>query len=233
MIVRGEQTYDFDGRRVTVGEGEFLWISPKVSHVCLESADDVEKYAFYVHQRENSSMNTAVCSMPSYFVGEIPRSVMDNIGFICAENERKEAYHSLIVRNRAFECILTLMGRVSEAVGEEICSGEAGNERLILAKQYVEDNISRSISVGELASYCYISEKQLTRIFRREEGLSVAEYIRKRRCMRIEKLLADSDMTLREISEEMEFNNEYYFNAYFKKYAGMTPGAYRKTFLKK
>jgi AraC-like DNA-binding protein len=48
----------------------------------------------------------------------------------------------------------------------------------------------------------------------------------------IEKLLSDPSLSLRQISEKMEFNNEYHFNSFFKKYAGMTPGAYRKSVVK-
>ena len=106
---------------------------------------------------------------------------------------------------------------------------ETEDHRLSIAKQYIEDNIERSISLSELAAYCYLSEKQLTRIFRQGEGVSAAEYVRQRRCRKIEELLAGSDLTLCAISEQMGFSSEYYFNAFYKKYAGMTPGAYRKS----
>jgi AraC-like DNA-binding protein len=36
--------------------------------------------------------------------------------------------------------------------------------------------------------------------------------------------------SIKDISEIMHFNNEYYFNAFFKKYSGMPPGEYRKMF---
>ena len=103
--------------------------------------------------------------------------------------------------------------------------------RLTLAKQYIGDNICNSISVDELADYCHIGKKQLTRIFLRGEGCTAAEYVRRARCLHIEKLLADPSQTLSGISEEMHFCNQYYFNTYFKRYSGMTPGAYRRSVL--
>ena len=42
------------------------------------------------------------------------------------------------------------------------------------------------------------------------------------------KMLADRSLSLKRISDIMNFNNEYYFNAFFKKWAGMPPGEYRK-----
>ena len=106
------------------------------------------------------------------------------------------------------------------------------DERFLLASQYIDDNVRQNVSVAELASYCCISEKQLQRIFEREAGVSVKEYISKKRAIEIEKLLLDPALSLRDVSEKMNFNNEYYFNAFFKKYAGMSPGAYRKSFKK-
>ena len=103
--------------------------------------------------------------------------------------------------------------------------------RLTLAKQYIGDNICNSISVDELADYCHIGKKQLTRIFLCGEGCTAAEYVRRARCLHIEKLLADPSQTLSGISEEMHFCNQYYFNSYFKRYSGMTPGAYRRSVL--
>ena len=58
------------------------------------------------------------------------------------------------------------------------------------------------------------------------------EYVSRKRCERIEKMLVDPTLSLHSISEIMNFNNEYHFNSFFKKYAGMSPGAYRKAVLK-
>ena len=125
--------------------------------------------------------------------------------------------------------IYRLVG-IRDALNETVRSEE--DPRLTIAKQYIEDNICQSISVSELASHCYISEKQLERIFESECGLTVMKYVRKMKCSQIEKMLSDTTLSLRQISDKMNFNNEYHFNSFFKKYAGMSPGTYRKTIIK-
>ena len=104
--------------------------------------------------------------------------------------------------------------------------------RIQLVKQYVKDNIAENINTEELASYCRISEKHLERIFLQSEGKTLMTFVREQKCREIEKLLADSSLSIKQISEMMNFSNEYYFNAFFKKHSGMPPGAYRKTVLK-
>ena len=99
-----------------------------------------------------------------------------------------------------------------------------------MATQYIQDNIEQAPTVSEVAAYCGVSERQLSRIFA-GEGQSPAEIIRAQRVRRIEELLADPSLSLKDIGDRMGFSDEYYFNAFFKKYAGMTPGAYRKTMM--
>ena len=41
-------------------------------------------------------------------------------------------------------------------------------------------------------------------------------------------LIGVSNSDTKEIADKMSFNNEYYFNTFFKKYFGMTPGEYKK-----
>jgi YesN/AraC family two-component response regulator len=72
---------------------------------------------------------------------------------------------------------------------------------------------------------CFIERE---RILRRLET-EMAEYKGKDKyALVLSKLLSDSSLSLKQISEIMNFNNEYYFNAFFKKYSGMPPGEYRK-----
>lgn len=99
--------------------------------------------------------------------------------------------------------------------------------RIYMAKQYIADNIDLSPNVDDVASYCYLSSKQLTRLFHKYENTTPAAYIRKLKTARIESLLA-SDMSLKSISEKLNFSDEFHFNSFFKTNSGMSPGEFRK-----
>ena len=102
------------------------------------------------------------------------------------------------------------------------------NAVLNLARQYVSDNIEFFPSVSDVAEYCHLSTKQLTRIFHKHLLMPPGEYITLERVACIEKMLLDEQYSLKEISEKMSFSSEYYFNAFFKKHWGMPPGSYKK-----
>lgn len=101
--------------------------------------------------------------------------------------------------------------------------------RVIIAKQYIDQNILKNISCEDVAKECYISSRHLNRLFIEHEHLSVKEYINAKKIAEIEKMLKISKITLKEISDYFGFCNEYYLNTFFKKKTGMTPGEYRRT----
>ena len=124
--------------------------------------------------------------------------------------------------------ILILSFRLSGIKENEKKTQSDENATLAIAKQYIDDNIEAGLSVADVSAYCYLSTKQLTRLFNKFENISPGEYIISRRIKLIENLLADHSLSLKQISTRMHFDNEYYFNTFFKKHSGMPPGEYRK-----
>lgn len=100
--------------------------------------------------------------------------------------------------------------------------------RVIVAKQYIDQNILKNISCEDVAKQCYISTRHLNRLFMECEHFSVKQYINAKKIAEIEKLLRTSEMTLKQISDLFGFCNEFYFNTFFKKNTSITPGEYRK-----
>ena len=232
IVERGSQVYEIGGKEITVSAGQLLLIPPAVKHCALRESADASKYSVIFGLSESA----VLCGSDVPFVGDVPDAVWENLHCIRTECERRARDADTLLSLRAIECVLRLL-RLAESTGKDLAKlapeEDAQDARLVLAKQYVADNISRPIGVSELSSYCSIGEKQLTRLFLSGEGIPPAEYIRKQRCAEIERLLRESTLPLREVSEQMNFPNEYYFNAFFKKHAGMTPGAFRRSMRKK
>ena len=230
IIEKGYQIYEVEGKRIRVEKGNLLMISPQTYHGMIEEARETEKYTFTFELKNNSLMEQACTGISVCFLCAAPIALRECIAYIEEEKRARKPYHNVLICNRILEFIIQIL-RLLPSEAPEMPVESVGDMRLDLAKQYISDNICQAISVEELATYCHIGKKQLTRIFLCEEGCTAAEYVRRARCRHIEKLLADPSRTLSGISEEMHFCNEYYFNAFFKRYAGMTPGAYRRSVL--
>ncbi len=219
MVLEGLQEYMIGESLVTLGKGQYLLVSPNTPHRAVSAREGTDKCAI--------TFATSFSVKGNVFTGEITPRMAENIRFIYAEAERMNEFSSTVIGNACLEMLVTLLRPIGLKSGEKMKTEEE-NATIALAKQYINDNIERAPSVSEISDYCYLSEKQLTRLFERFEGVSPGEYIKGKRVKLIEELLSDGALSLKEISEKLNFNSEYYFSVYVKKHIGMPPGEYRK-----
>ncbi len=93
---------------------------------------------------------------------------------------------------------------------------------------YIEEFIYNDISVSEIADALGYSDKHIGRIFKEKAGMTIHEYINKKRLERAEMLLVNTNQSITEISEKTGFNNLTYFNRIFKSRNGLTPREFRR-----
>lgn len=219
IVTNGCQKYEVCGDVYTLERGSFLLIYPNVPHTVITSMPDTQKYSITFTWQTDAHRNC--------FFGKLSERMYSNLTFISNEGLLQKEISSALIENSILETLLSVF-RLLGVKENKTTSKQDENVMLSLAKQYIDDNIEMAPSVTDVSEYCCLSTKQLTRIFQRYEDISPGEYIIHRRIITIEKLLADGSFSLKQISERMNFNNEYYFNAFFKKHSGMPPGEYRK-----
>jgi len=95
--------------------------------------------------------------------------------------------------------------------------------------KYIENNLSYELTIKECSKIAGYSEFYYQKIFKGVTGLSVAEYIRKRRLSIASKLLLNTDLTVFEIAFDVGFNSIENFSRAFKKEHGITASDYRST----
>ena len=97
---------------------------------------------------------------------------------------------------------------------------------------YIDLSLDRKIRTADLAALVGYTEYYLTEKFKKETGQSVSSYIRYARVERAKVLLESTDLSIREIAEQLAFNTVNYFIQSFRDTAGYTPAQYRKRFQK-
>ena len=105
-------------------------------------------------------------------------------------------------------------------------------ERNKVIKEYIDSHIQEKISVKDLADLVHVNEQHLMRVFKKENGQSILEYINERRIIIASNLLKDTDYTINFIADCIGCENYSYFTKIFKKYTGFTPREYRMQFKK-
>lgn len=97
------------------------------------------------------------------------------------------------------------------------------------AMGYIQNNFSKKISLMELANFSGISMFYLSKLMKKETGMSLNDNINKCRVDESKYLMRNTRLSLLEISETVGFIHQNHFSAVFKKLTGMSPSEYRNS----
>lgn len=101
------------------------------------------------------------------------------------------------------------------------------SKSITMCIEYVYNHIHDRITIEDLAAYTDLSPSYLSRLFKKELGISVSDYIREKKIDKAQNLLKYSDFTPVEIANYLSFSSQSHFIQAFEKMVGMTPKKYR------
>lgn len=97
-----------------------------------------------------------------------------------------------------------------------------------LVKYYIKNNLTRKLTLADIAWNLHCSTVTLTEHFKAEFGITIMDYVTKKRMELSEKILLATDEPLREVASRVGFSDVEYFSRTFKRYHGISPAAWRK-----
>jgi AraC-like DNA-binding protein/anti-sigma regulatory factor (Ser/Thr protein kinase) len=92
---------------------------------------------------------------------------------------------------------------------------------------YIAEHYANPFTREEIARTLGVSPSYVTRVFRRQTGLALWDYVNSFRVARACDLLEHSDMTVTEIAFAVGYNDPAYFSRVFRKETGKAPTRYR------
>lgn len=103
---------------------------------------------------------------------------------------------------------------------------------ILICLDMIYDNLHSKITLNDLADHVGLSAPYLSKLFHKEVGVTVSQYISQKRVEAAENLLKFSDYSCIEISNYLCFNSESYFIQVFKSYTKLTPKEYREKYFR-
>lgn len=100
---------------------------------------------------------------------------------------------------------------------------------IISILDWVEENISNTCTLHELTKHMNLSSSYLCHIVKESLGISLSQYIDKRRLEYVIVMLCSTNEPLKNIGLKVGFSDPTYFSNWFKKHTGCTPSSYRKS----
>ena len=102
------------------------------------------------------------------------------------------------------------------------------NERINKVFNYVKNNYKEKICLNEASSLVFMTTPSFCRYFKKHTGKTFIKFVNEYRINNALKLLAQSEIDIKNICYECGFNNFSHFNRLFKKTIKITPSEYRK-----
>ncbi len=104
---------------------------------------------------------------------------------------------------------------------------------VILAMNYIEKRLHEKISLEQLAEQLNLNKTYMCRLFKKETGATIGDYIKKSKIKSAENMLIHSDISPSDIGIYLAFSSQSYFIKVFKEETGYTPTEYRNKFFYK
>lgn len=96
-------------------------------------------------------------------------------------------------------------------------------------KKIIAENLTvSSLQRDELAAMVHVSPGYLGRIFKKETGIALTDYITQKRIALSKQLLSKTSLSITDISIKIGMSYSSYFSKVFKEQVGMTPQEYRQ-----
>lgn len=98
-------------------------------------------------------------------------------------------------------------------------------------KDYVENHLGEDISLDILAQKVHMHPMYLSKIFKKESGMTFISYLTDIRVNKAKELMQDITLKTYEISQKVGYYSPKHFSKVFKSITGVTPTEYRKCIL--
>ncbi len=115
-----------------------------------------------------------------------------------------------------------LLFEIHEKENEEII-----NKIVKHIKSYINDNIDKELSLYRISEVVYMNPVYLSRLFKKETGLNLIDYINQKRIESAKVLLSDFNLKIQDIAYMVGCSSPNYFSRLFKVVTGTTPQSYR------
>jgi AraC-like DNA-binding protein/ligand-binding sensor protein len=99
---------------------------------------------------------------------------------------------------------------------------------VFLAESYIKKHLGDPISLDDVAAAVFTSKRNLTRVFSRETGMTVLEFVTRLKIDRVCELMEDPQIKISQAAFECGFGSIQQFNRVFRRVKGITPRQFRE-----
>lgn len=242
LLTEGNGIHTIDFQEHEVRPNTIFFLSPGQIH-SLQLSQDIKGYIFLftsefflLNKQDKNKLlelpffySITNSSHPLYLQQEDALLLTDFFKQASEENSRSLTDSPDLIRS-ILDIILILCTRLYPTSQEEPM--KKGNLLVKRFKQMIEEKYYENKSVKEYAELLSVSPNHLSETVKSLTGRTSTDLINDKLILEIKRMLLHTELTVSEISYQLNFADQSYFSRYFRKNTGMTPNEFRKNYIK-
>ncbi|GAA3847770.1 substrate-binding domain-containing protein [Streptomyces sedi] len=158
----------------------------------------------------------------------VPALLLSDRGFTVADARRAEPHPALLLLGRDILTEEETARLLALMLEREDPAAQRAVAPVRYALAYLEQHYRHRFSRWQVAQAAGVSEDHLGRLFHRELGLTLWEYLTRLRIQRAKERLAGSDDSVQTVARAVGFHDRAYFSRVFRRLTGVAPHAFRE-----
>jgi AraC-like DNA-binding protein len=226
----GKGWCEMAGRRHGIAKNQLLVIPAHTPHIY--GAD--RKNPWTIHW-----FHVVGANVPFYLkrLGVTPENPVVSLGgdvqlFSLFEDFREGLQHGFTLTHMIYAAhsMTHLMGLILRHK-EEFWRGETGiHERVDKCIDFMRGHLGERLTISKLAPLVNLSRSHFTTLFRRVTGYAPLSYLNHLRMQRAVQLLNSTDYSVKRISDELGFSDQFYFSRAFSRMYHHSPSEHRRIY---
>lgn len=138
-----------------------------------------------------------------------------------------ELFGSQLLQGTMLVQLLVLINRIALSDNSREKNTSESGGKIAPALSYINENLTRELSIDDMAAMCYMSRYYFMRLFKTQTGCTVHNYIRQKRLVLAARLIREG-MSASAAAAECGFSDYSAFHRAFTKTFRVSPGKIKK-----
>jgi len=232
FVREGRGSYFINGVEELIFRGKIVFVSDGVSHSAVQNTFAPLgiipiRFGLYYNQTGSQLFNYTNPFSFSFIPENIDK--YENLFSQLWQNHslKFSTYYSLVTCNALMSFLFAEMYREMKSRKNTV----GFDNRLERARIYMEEHPFIDYHLPSMANIAGLSEKYFTKLFKTQYGVNPRTYMINARMHQVRYLLEYSDKSIKEITHEVGYADQYIFSKQFKKVIGKSPSYFKKKHL--
>ena len=245
-VDKGQVNISANSKKFTLKQGQVAFHKPNEFHtICTDGINAAEVFviAFVCSSAAMEFFKSNITSLTQKLKKQMfsiideclsTFEIMPITGVELIMKENAPIGSQQMIRIHLEEFLIMMMREANSKENPPFFSTKESMENHIVTRMIdnIEESLYSHISVNEICLEMNYSRAYLAKIFKASTGLSIGEYITKRKIREAKSLIRNDNYTFCQISDMLCFDNQHYFSRVFKKVTNFTPSQYKNSVIK-